>query len=143
MEGVKYSPMTEQSQQQTIFEALGEAAFERLIAAFYRRVKADPILRPMYPEDDLTGAEVRLRLFLIQYFGGPHTYSRERGHPRLRMRHAPFRIGQIERDAWVQNMLAALDESEIAEPAYSIMKEYFENGATFMINYPLGGILQD
>lgn len=134
--------MSEQSQTQTIFEMLGEAAFERLVAAFYRRVREDSTLRPMYPEEDLSGAERRLRLFLIQYFGGPQTYSHERGHPRLRMRHAPFRIGQIERDAWVRHMVAALDESEIGEPAYRIMREYFEHGATFMINHPFGGILQ-
>lgn len=120
----------------SVYALIGAAAIERLIAAFYRRVKADPVLRPLYPEHDLAGAERRLRLFVIQYFGGPSDYSAERGHPRLRMRHAPFPIGQAERDAWVAAMLAALDEAQIAEPAYSQMREYFENAATFMINRP-------
>jgi hemoglobin len=98
----------------SVYELIGEAAIERLIAAFYRRVKTDPVLRPLYPEHDLAGAERRLRLFVIQYFGGPPQYSAERGHPRLRMRHAPYAIGQVERDAWLSAMLAALDEAQIA-----------------------------
>ena len=78
----------------------GEAFFAGLVDSFYQRVARDPILRPMYPGDDLAPAQRRLQLFLEQYWGGPRTYSDQRGHPRLRMRHAPFRIGPIERDAW-------------------------------------------
>jgi hemoglobin len=84
-----------------------------------------------------------LRMFLIQYFGGPTTYSEERGHPRLRMRHAPFVIGEAERNAWVTDMLGALDEIGVAEPAYSAMKEYFQRGAEFMMNAsPFGGMMR-
>ncbi len=118
----------------SVYELLGEEKLTRLIHAFYRGVESDPILRPLYPEADLSSAERRLRLFIIQYFGGPTTYSEERGHPRLRMRHAPFVIGQKERDAWIHHMLAALDEAQVPGPAYQIMKEYFEKSATFMMN---------
>lgn len=126
--------MTDNQLDNAVYVQLGEAGFERLVAAFYQRVSIDPILRPLYPEQDLSGAERRLRLFLIQYFGGPTTYAAERGHPRLRMRHAPFVIGQAERDAWVAAMLGALEDAQISEPAYSAMQSYFENAATFMIN---------
>jgi hemoglobin len=88
----------------------------------------------MYPEADLQPAARRLRLFLEQFFGGPRTYSQERGHPRLRMRHAPFTIDQAARDVWVRHMLAALDEADIPDPAYSTLRDYFERTATFMIN---------
>ncbi|HRE47167.1 MAG TPA: globin [Aggregatilineales bacterium] len=124
---------------ETIYDLIGEDGFTRLLAGFYRRVAADALLRPLYPEDDLAPAERRLRLFLIQYFGGAPTYSAERGHPRLRMRHMPYAIGMAERDAWVRAMLAALDEAAIPEPAYSEMKHYFEDGATFLINAPSYG----
>ncbi|MEP7288017.1 MAG: globin [Chloroflexota bacterium] len=128
----------------SVYDQIGEDGFERLVAAFYRHVSADPALRPLYPEADLAPAERRLRLFLIQYFGGPTTYSEERGHPRLRMRHAPFRIGEAERDAWLAAMLSALGETGIAEPAYSEMRTYFENGATFMMNAsPFGGMMRN
>lgn len=128
----------------TVYELIGEDAFERLVGAFYRGVADDPILRPLYPEQDLSGAERRLRKFLVQYFGGPAAYSEERGHPRLRMRHAPYVIGQRERDAWLLHMLAALDEAAILEPTYSMMKDYFQNGATFMMNAtPFGGMLRE
>jgi hemoglobin len=118
----------------TIYEQLGAETFERLITAFYKRVSDEPLLRPLYPDDDMEGAERRLRLFLIQYFGGPRTYSDERGHPRLRMRHMPFSIGQGERDAWMRAMIGAMDEVGIPEPHYTAMRQYFDNGATFMIN---------
>ncbi len=128
----------------SVYELLGEEKLASLIHAFYRRVESDPILRPLYPEPDLSSAERRLRLFVIQYFGGPVTYAQERGHPRLRMRHAPFVIGQVERDAWVQNMLAALDETQIPEPAHYILKEYFEKSASFLMNAtPFGGMLRE
>jgi len=111
----------------------GEDTFRRLVHAFYGRVYADPRLRPLFP-DDRIGAEDRLTLFLMQYFGGPTTYSQQRGHPRLRMRHFPFAIGQAERDAWLGHMLAALDEVGVTEPALSAMRDYFDSGSTFMIN---------
>ncbi len=128
---------------QSVYDLVGEEGFTRLVAAFYRGVAADPIMRPLYPEADLTAAERRMRMFLIQYFGGPTTYSQERGHPRLRMRHAPFVIGEQERDAWLKNMFSALDEAAIVEPAYSIIHEYFERAAPFMMNAtPFGGMLR-
>jgi hemoglobin len=128
----------------SLYDLIGEDGFTRLVSVFYRRVADDPVLRPVYPEEDLSGAERRLRMFLIQYFGGPTSYSDERGHPRLRMRHAPFVIGERERDAWLQNMLAAMDEVKIPEPAYSAMKDYFEKGASFMMNAtPFGRMLRE
>ena len=87
----------------TFYDAVGgEETFRRLVHRFYAGVADDPVLRPLYPEPDLDGAEERLRMFLVQYWGGPRTYSDRRGHPRLRMRHAPFRIGRRERDAWLR-----------------------------------------
>ena len=118
----------------SVYDLIGAEGIERVVAAFYRRVATDPILRPMYPEEDLGPAERRLRMFLIQFFGGPTTYSDERGHPRLRLRHSPFRIDQAARDVWVRHMLAAVDECAIPEPAYSIMRAYFERTATGLIN---------
>ena len=89
----------------TFYAAVGgEETFRRLVAAFYAGVAEDPVLRPLYPEDDLGPAAERLTLFLMQYWGGPGTYSQQRGHPRLRMRHAPFPIGQAAHDAWLANM---------------------------------------
>lgn len=120
--------------EETVYDQIGAEGFERLLAAFYRRVANDPILRPMYPEGDLAPAERRLRLFLEQYFGGPQTYNAERGHPRLRMRHNPFVIDQAARDVWVRHMTEALAEADIPEPARSTMQSYFERVATHMIN---------
>ncbi|GAC1400314.1 MAG: globin [Chloroflexota bacterium] len=111
----------------------GDEAFRHLVHEFYGRVYADPLLRPMFP-DDRAAAEERLSLFLIQYFGGPATYSEQRGHPRLRMRHLPFAIGPAERDAWLAHMLAAIEAVGIPEPAREQMRAYFEGAATFMIN---------
>ncbi|GGK64405.1 globin [Nocardia camponoti] len=97
----------------SFYDAVGGAeTFRRIVSVFYREVAADEILRPMYPEADLGPAERRLRMFLEQYWGGPRTYSEERGHPRLRMRHHPFVIGPIERDAWVRCMTIAVGEIE-------------------------------
>jgi hemoglobin len=126
--------MTDSLPTVTVYDQIGADGFERLIAAFYRRVEGDPVLRPLYPDGDLAPAARRLRLFLIQFFGGPPTYSEERGHPRLRMRHAPFRIDQAARDVWVRHMLAALDEANIPDPARHEMQSYFERVATQMIN---------
>lgn len=118
----------------TIFEiAGGEVVFRRLVDDFYRRVEADPLLRPMFP-DDLEPGKRWQYLFLMQFFGGPADYGAERGHPRLRMRHAPFPIDRAARDAWLGHMLAAIDEINIPEPARSVMRDYFERASTHMIN---------
>ncbi|HEU5265344.1 MAG TPA: globin [Jatrophihabitans sp.] len=102
----------------TFFDAVGgEETFRRLVDAFYAGVADDPLLRPLYPEEDLGPAAERLRMFLIQYWGGPTTYSQRRGHPRLRMRHARFAINVAARDAWLGRMRAALDTLELP-PAY-------------------------
>jgi hemoglobin len=118
----------------TLYQLVGGSeTFFRLADRFYEAVRLDERLKAMFPED-LTGPKERLALFLIQYFGGPSTYSELRGHPRLRMRHVPFRIGKDERDRWVRHMLAAVDAEGIAEPMRAQMVEYFERTATFMIN---------
>lgn len=120
--------------EQSIYEMIGgEPTFQKLVDAFYARVEADPVLRPVFPADLEAGKQAQF-LFLSQFFGGPTRYSEERGHPRLRMRHAPFQIDQKARDHWLMHMLAAIDEVGIAEPARSEMRDYFERGSTFMIN---------
>ncbi len=120
--------------QTTVFELAGGApAFHRLAQRFYEGVARDAVLRPMYPADLGESAHL-LALFLIQFCGGPATYSQQKGHPRLRMRHLPFSIGQKERDAWVSHMKDAL-ESEIENPqAREFLSQYFERTATFMMN---------
>ena len=119
-----------------VYAAVGSQGFERLTAAFYRQVPGDDVLGRLYPAHDLAGAEQRLRDFLIYRFGGPATYIEQRGHPRLRMRHAPFAIGQRERDRWVQLMDRALEEAAFPEEAQRIVREFFGGMATFMINRP-------
>ena len=117
-----------------IYSAIGREGFERLVAAFYRQVPDDEVLRPIYPADDLLGAEQRLRDFLIFRFGGPPVYIEQRGHPRLRMRHAPFSIGQAERDRWLQLMNRALNEAGLPCEVERILKAFFESTATFLVN---------
>ncbi len=119
-----------------VYEAIGEAGFARLVAAFYRLVQGDDILGPMYPPDDFEGAEQRLRLFLIFRFGGPPDYLMQRGHPALRMRHAPFAITQAARDRWVELMNQALEEVALPEDAAQTLRRFFEATATFLINQP-------
>lgn len=120
---------------ETYYERFGGApAFTKLVDTFYENVKVDPLLSPMYPEQDFEGAARRLRMFLEQYWGGPHTYSDERGHPRLRMRHAPFPIGVAERDAWLACMKPAVDEMNLNEELYAELWGYLEGAANFMIN---------
>lgn len=114
----------------------GEATFRLLVERFYARVATDPVLRPVYPEEDLAGATERLTLFLIQYWGGPPTYSERRGHPRLRMRHAPFAIGQRERDAWLGHMRSAVESLDLAPQLSSALLDYLESASTAMINRP-------
>lgn len=111
----------------------GEAFFTELVDRFYAGVESDPVLRPLYP-DDLTGPNEHLRLFLVQYWGGPRTYQEQRGHPRLRMRHAPFAIGLAERDAWLHHMLSALAESGIDTEDQAEIAEYLRSAATQLIN---------
>ena len=117
-----------------VYGLIGEAGFTRLVAAFYRRVATDDILAPMYPKQDFAGAEARLRGFLIQRFGGPDAYSQQRGHPRLRMRHGPFKIDRAGRDRWVELMEAALAEAELPAEAIPPLRKFFHEAATFMIN---------
>lgn len=117
-----------------IYARIGDDGFRRLVAAFYRQVPGDDILGPMYPPDDMAGAEERLRLFLIGRFGGPQTYSEQRGHPRLRMRHAPYRIDAAARDRWVQIMGRALDEAALPPEVDALLRPFFDGVATFMRN---------
>ncbi|WP_308294428.1 globin [Streptomyces sp. XM4193] len=124
-------------QQQTFFEQVGgEETFRRLVRVFYEGVAEDPLLRPMYPEEDLGPAEERLALFLMQYWGGPRTYSDERGHPRLRMRHAPFTVDQAAHDAWLRHMRAAVDSLELAPELEQQLWNYMVYAARSMINAP-------
>ena len=120
---------------ENFYEAVGgEKTFEQLVSHFYALVAIDPILRPMYPVDDLHGAAIRLKMFLEQYWGGPKTYSEERGHPRLRMRHAEFKIGIKERDAWLISMKSAVNDLEITPEQRSELWNYLEGAAQFLIN---------
>ena len=112
----------------------GTSFFETLVGRFYAAVADDPDLRPLYPEPDLAGAERRLRLFLIQYWGGPTTYDEERGHPRLRMRHAPFAIGPAERDRWLVHMRAAVAELAPPDDIAAELEAYFAMAAEAMRN---------
>ena len=121
----------------TFYDAVGGApTFRRLVDRFYEGVAADPTLRALYPEEDLGPAADRLRLFLEQYWGGPRTYSEERGHPRLRMRHAPFAVTPAARDAWLTHMRAAVDDLGLHEDLAAQMWMYFEMAAATMINTP-------
>jgi hemoglobin len=118
----------------TVYELVGgRPFFDALVDRFYERVEQDPPLRAVYP-DDLAPGKRSLAMFLAQYWGGPPEYSAEKGHPRLRMRHAPFTIRTSERDAWLAAMLDALDHSEAPEAALAAMREYFAMAATAMIN---------
>jgi len=121
---------------QDIYGLIGEDGFRRLVGAFYKQVPQDELLGPMYPKGDLAGAEERLRDFLIFRFGGPQKYIEERGHPRLRMRHIPFAIGTAERNRWVQLMDKAFAEAALPPEAESMLREFFDGVATFMINRP-------
>jgi len=118
----------------SIFALIGEEGFNRLVAAFYRQVPEDDILRTMYPKEDLEGAEQRLRDFLIYRFGGPDRYIAERGHPRLRARHLPFRIDQPARDRWMQLMDNAFAKANLPAEAEHILRDFFGQMSTFMIN---------
>lgn len=116
----------------------GEAFFERLTEHFYAGVAQDPVLRPLYPADDAGFEAARAHLcgFLVQYWGGPRTYSDQRGHPRLRMRHAPFAIGEAERQAWLTHMTAAVRRERLPALDEAQMLTYFEASAAHMVNRP-------
>ncbi|MGN6370819.1 MAG: globin domain-containing protein [Phycisphaerae bacterium] len=117
-----------------VYRLIGEEGFERLVGAFYRRVAVDDILRPMYPSADMEGAKGRLRDFLIFRFGGPAHYIERRGHPKLRARHFAFAVDQRARDRWVALMEGALEEVKLPGEAEGILREFFHQTATFLIN---------
>jgi hemoglobin len=126
--------MTE-GNQISFYDAVGgEETFRRLVHTFYLGVADDPVLRPVYPTKDLGPAEDHLRLFLMQYWGGPGTYGEQRGHPRLRMRHARFAIGEAERDAWLHHMRAALDELALADALDAQLWDYLVMAAHSLVN---------
>ena len=119
----------------------GHDTFVRLVHGFYEGVAGDPVLRALYPEEDLGPAEIRLRMFLEQYFGGPKTYSEERGHPRLRMRHIPYAVTLDQRDRWLRHMVGALDTviaegAPVDEAHADAMKDYFVRAADMLVNSP-------
>jgi hemoglobin len=123
----------------SLYEAVGgEPTFRRLVHRFYLEVAADPELRPVYPSRDLGPAEEHLRLFLIQYWGGPATYNELRGHPRLRMRHVRFAIGEAQRDAWLRHMRTALDELALDPTLDSELWDYLVMAAQSLVNQPVG-----
>ena len=112
----------------------GHETFSRLVHEFYVGVAADPDLRALYPEEDLAPAEERLRLFLEQYWGGPTTYSQERGHPRLRMRHHPFKVTPAQRDRWLKHMMGAVDTLQLAPADDLILRDYLDRAAHSLVN---------
>ena len=122
--------------EEQIYETIGEEGFTRLVRAFYAQVPDDAILGVMYPQDDLAGAEERLREFLIGRFGGPQRYIEQRGHPRLRMRHAPFPIDREARDRWVSLMERALEEAQLPTESKDLLCAFFHHMATFLMNTP-------
>lgn len=117
-----------------VYTLIGEEGFAQLVRAFYAQIPADDILGPMYPSSDLEGAEIRLRDFLIGRFGGPPRYIEQRGHPRLRQRHAPFAIDQRARNRWMQLMTRALDQTALPPEADAVLRAFFDATATFMMN---------
>jgi hemoglobin len=123
-------------EEQDVYAAIGEEGFTRLVAEFYRQIPADEILGSIYPPSDLAGAEQRLRDFLIFRFGGPARYVEQRGHPRLRMRHAPFAVDEAARNRWVKLMNAALEKADFGADISTLLRQYFESTATFMMNRP-------
>lgn len=117
-------------------EVGGHDTFERLVHEFYRGVAGDPDLRAMYPEEDLVPAERRLRMFLEQYWGGPNTYSQERGHPRLRMRHVPFAVTPSQRDRWLLHMMNAVDTLSLDQAHDDRLRDYLTRAAYMLVNTP-------
>jgi hemoglobin len=124
-----------EQQQETFYTQVGgHETFVKLVDAFYAGVAQDPLLRPMYPNGDLGPAAERLRMFLEQYWGGPTTYSDQRGHPRLRMRHAPFPVDTVARDRWLTHMRAAVDSLQLPPELHTILWDYLERAAWSMVN---------
>ena len=115
-------------------EVGGYATFERIVDGFYREVALDPVLKPMYPEEDLGPAADRFTMFLAQYWGGPSTYSERRGHPRLRMRHMPFRVDPDARDRWLRCMRTAVDDAQLSPIHEATLWDYLERAAHAMVN---------
>jgi hemoglobin len=133
-----------EGQQPSFFDAVGgEETFRRLVHRFYELVPTDPVLRAVYPSRNLGPAEEHLRLFLIQYWGGPRTYDELRGHPRLRMRHARFAIGEAERDAWLRHMRTALDELGLDPALDAQLWDYLVMAAHSLVNRPSGPAVRD
>ncbi|GAA4732477.1 globin [Pedococcus ginsenosidimutans] len=127
--------MTASGQFGSFYEQVGgHETFRRLVHEFYRGVAEDPALRALYPEQDLGPAEERLRLFLEQYWGGPTTYSEQRGHPRLRMRHHPFKVTPAQRDRWLRHMMAAVDTLGLAPADDLLLRDYLERAAHSLVN---------
>lgn len=122
-----------------VIDQIGEAGISAFVSAFYRRVKEDDLIGPMYPADDWEGSEERLRDFLVYRCGGSPRYLEKRGHPRLRMRHLPFSIGVAERDRWLDLMGQALEETEVPSPSREWLSEFFSQTADFMRNRPEAG----
>lgn len=121
----------------SLYEEMGgRDTFEKLVSHFYALVSVDPVLRPMYPDEDMKGAAERLLMFLEQYWGGPTTYSEQRGHPRLRMRHSGFHIGEVERDVWLRHMKSAVDEVEMQDDLKEELWSYLVMAANSMVNQP-------
>lgn len=118
-------------------EVGGEPVFRQLVDRFYEGVAVDPVLRPLYPDEDLSAARDRLRMFLVQYWGGPTTYSEARGHPRLRMRHSTWAIGEQERDAWLGHMRDAVASLDLTDEARAAVWEHLERAAHSLLNAPV------
>jgi hemoglobin len=122
-------------QQQSFYDKVGgHETFRKLVHEFYVGVASDPELRALYPEEDLGPAEERLRMFLEQYWGGPTTYSEQRGHPRLRMRHVPFKVTPAQRDRWLLHMMAAVDTLDLAHADDLLLRDYLERAAHSLVN---------
>jgi hemoglobin len=122
---------------ETFYEQVGgHETFVKLVHEFYLGVAGDPELRAIYPEEDLGPAEVRLRMFFEQYWGGPTTYSEQRGHPRLRMRHVPYQVTPTQRDRWLAHMLAAVDTLELPPANDLVLRDYLDRAAHSLVNAP-------
>ena len=127
--------MDQVEKQQSFYDAVGgHETFHAIVSRFYQLVREDEILRPIYPEDDLGPAEERFRLFLMQYWGGPTTYSERRGHPRLRMRHAPYPVTPKAKEHWLRHFRAALDEVALPAEQDAQFWDYVTHAAQFMVN---------
>jgi hemoglobin len=118
----------------SLYERLGAEAFHTLVTRFYAGVAEDAVLRPLYPDEDFAAAPQRLEMFLVQYWGGPHDYQDQRGHPRLRMRHAPFHIGPAARDAWMRRMIAAVDSLDLGAADREELLDYLAGAALMLQN---------